>query len=51
MVEISDWVISLSGSVRDISQLLYNFFYVEEKLVDLEIVKMTFYQIQNVLKV
>lgn len=27
-VEVADWVISLAGAVRDIIQLLYNFFYV-----------------------
>ena len=31
--EVADWVSALSGAVRDIIQLLYNFFYVEEKLV------------------
>ena len=32
--EVKEWVATLSNSVRDICQLLYNFFYVEEKLAD-----------------
>ena len=49
--EVADWVNALSHAVKDIIQLLYNFFYVEEKLVEQEIVKMTFFQLYNVLKV
>ena len=49
--EVADWVNALSHAVKDIIQLLYNFFYVEEKLVEQEIVKMTFFQLCNVLKV
>jgi hypothetical protein len=29
IIEVADWVMALSGAVRDIIQLLYNFFYVE----------------------
>ena len=29
---MSDWVMALANAVRDISQLMYNFFNVEEKL-------------------
>jgi hypothetical protein len=29
IIEVADWVMALSGAVRDIIQLLYNFFYVD----------------------
>ena len=50
-VEVSDWVMSLANAVRDISQLMYNFFNVEEKLAKSEILKATFLMVHNVLKV
>ena len=42
---------ALANAVRDISQLMYNFFNVEEKLASSEILKATFMMVHNVLKV
>lgn len=50
-IEVKEWVSTLSNAVRDISQLMHNFFYVEEKLANQEIIKVAFYQIHTVLKV
>jgi hypothetical protein len=50
-INVKEWITVLSNAVRDISQLMYNFFYVEEKLADQEIIKVAFYQIHTVLKV
>ena len=50
-VEISDWVMTLANAVRDISQLMYNFFNVESKLVNSEILKNTFIMVHNVVHV
>ena len=50
-IVVSEWVSVLANAVRDISQLMYNFFYVEEKLTDQEIIKVAFYQIHTVVKV
>ena len=49
--EVSDWVAALANAVRDICQLMYNFFNVEEKLANSEILKATFLLVHNVLKV
>jgi hypothetical protein len=49
--EMADWVMPLANAVRDISQLMFNFFNVEEKLASSEILKATFFMVHNVFKV
>lgn len=50
-IEVSEWVPHLADAVKEISQLLYNFFYVEEKLTSNEVIKLAFLQIHTVLRV
>ena len=48
---MSDWNSAIANTVNEILLLLYNFFYVEEKLTNNEIVKDVFLKIYTVLKV